>query len=270
MTLNTLSRLQLEDGSFGPFHSMSSNGIMTTERALRRFYFLNLTPKHEVVKKALTYVHKCLHREIIISDRPEKVIHWESFCDLMFSAWLLLFSFPSSKANEVRSQWISILEKSIVNGAFDPSQYNQVYCHYIKPLHSGERAISPASFYVVALVKNGLNKGTTKAYFEYIMQQGVYYIYDKPLHALPEIFGSKDSFSYLEAIRLVLPYAIEKEDLSFVKEWVEVHFRQIDQVARCIKTDGLIFPKLAENWRSKKAKQMDINNYFIEFLELLA
>lgn len=270
MKLDTLRKLQFDDGSFGPFHSMSSNGAMTTERALRRFYYLSLTSDHEIVRKTLKYVSECLNRDTIISDRREKAIQWDAFCDLMFSSWLFLFSCHSSKVKEVRELWISILEESIVNGTFDKRKYNEVYRYYIKRLNTGERAINPASFYVVVLVRDGLNEAAKKSYLDYIMQQGIYYIYDRPLNRLPEKFGTKNSFEYLEAIRLILPYTKEKGELLFIKEWIDKQIYQIDEVMPYVKADGMIFPKLAENWRKKKSKQDDITSYLEEFLKILA
>lgn len=270
MKLDTLRKLQFDDGSFGPFHSMSSNGAMTTERALRRFYYLNLTSDHEIVRKTLKYVSECLDRDTIIPDRREMAIHWDAFCDLMFSSWLFLFSCHSSKVKEVRLQWISILEQSIVNGTFDKKKYSEVYRYYIKQLNSWERVINPASFYVVVLVKDGLSEAAKKSYLDYMMQQGIYYIYDKPLNRLPEKFGTKTSFEYLEAIRLVLPYTKDKEELLFIKEWIDKQIYQIDEVMLYIKADGMMFPRLSENWRKKKSKQDDIASYLMGFSKILA
>lgn len=269
MKLNALINMQLDDGSFGPFHSMSSSGTMTTERALRRFYHLNLTSEQEVVKKTLDYVLNCLNGDTIISDRREKVIHWDFFCDLMFSAWLFLFSCESSRVTEVRRQWITMLEESIVNGAFDKRNYEEVYRQHVKRLDNHERAITPTSFYVVVLVRDGLSKIAKKSFFEYTMQQGIYYISDKPLTKLPENFGTKNSFNYLEAIRLIKPYTEEKEALLFVKEWLDKQVSQMDEIIPHIKTDGIIFPKYAEDWRNKQSKRKDIIKYLEKFTRLL-
>ena len=75
MKIEELALKQNDDGSFGHFHSMSYDNFLTTEKALRRFYFLKLDKDIPIVRKTLEYVKKCLDKELIkiIRDNIENV-----------------------------------------------------------------------------------------------------------------------------------------------------------------------------------------------------
>lgn len=51
MKIDYLALMQNPDGGFGRFHSMNSDYSITTEKALRRFLFLNLDKDYPIVKK---------------------------------------------------------------------------------------------------------------------------------------------------------------------------------------------------------------------------
>ena len=53
MNIKELEAVQYLDGSFGRFHSMSSDNQITTEKALRRFLVLGLNKDNKVVNKCL-------------------------------------------------------------------------------------------------------------------------------------------------------------------------------------------------------------------------
>ena len=97
MKIDYLALMQNPDGGFGRFHSMNSDNSITTEKALRRFLFLNLDKDYPIVKKTIEYLKKCLYKEILLPDRREKVLNWDVFEDLMFSAWLNVFKVNDEK-----------------------------------------------------------------------------------------------------------------------------------------------------------------------------
>lgn len=51
MKIDYLALMQNPDEGFGRFHSMNSDNSITTEKALRRFLFLNLDKDYPIVKK---------------------------------------------------------------------------------------------------------------------------------------------------------------------------------------------------------------------------
>lgn len=264
MKIDELEKIQNSDGSFGTFHSMSSNSSMTTEKALRRFFFLGLTKDVYIVERCLDYVRKCLYKKLIIPDRREKVINWDVFEELMFSAWLNLFQVEDKLVKSVQLTWKRVIENSIINGEFVVSEYKHQYRLIFGP--KGLREISPANFYMVCILKDVLENDASRAYFNFIMRKGIYYIYDKNLYELPAVFDSKDTISYLIAIKLISSFSREKSNLEFIEEWiVENRDNDGNYYMENIKADGVVFP-LSNNWRKKDAKISDINKFMEDVL----
>ena len=114
---------------------------------------------------------------------------------------------------------------------------------------------------MVNFLRNQLDEYTSMAYFEHIMEKGIYYIYNKNLYELPKVFDNKNTIFYLLAIRFAASYARNGEKLNFVKRWLcdnlaQDGFWHMENV----KTDGIIFPT-SSSWRIKENKLSDINNF---------
>lgn len=264
MKIDYLALMQNPDGGFGRFHSMNSDNSITTEKALRRFLFLNLDKDYPIVKKTIEYLKKCLYKEIIVPDRREKVINWDVFEELMFSAWLNVFKVNDEKVTITQSAWKSVIENSIIDNKFNINEYKKQY--YLMFGKKGLREISPSSFYMVCLLTNKLTQNAKQAYFKYIMEQGIYYIYNKNLFEVPTIFDSKNTIYYLLAIKLISPYANSKDELNFVKTWIYKNRSLGDYWDMPnLKPDGIVFPR-ADNWRKYENKLKDINSFISEIL----
>jgi len=258
MKLEYLESIQNPDGGFGRFHSMSKDKEITTEKALRRFWFLNLNKDTPIVNKCLEYVKKCLDKEIVIPDRREKVINWDVFEELMFASWLNLFEIKDEKILSIQLKWKEVIELSIINDKFDYFEYKKQY--RIMFGKQGLREITPSNFYMVCLLKDFLSPLKKHAYFQYVMEKGIYYIYSKNLFELPKIFDSKDTIHYLVAIKLIKPYANEG-DLNFVLSWLNENRKQNGNWEMpSLKSDGIIFPT-SSNWRKIENKLSDINSF---------
>jgi hypothetical protein len=264
MNIEELLLKQHEDGSFGRFHSMSRENSLTTEKVLRRCFFLNLDKDHSLLSKCLEYLKKCLNHEIMIPDRREKVINWDVFEELMFSAWLHNFRVTDEKVIAIQQLWAQVIENSVIDGKFDMNEYKKQYRLVFGK--KGLREIDPASFYMVSLLRDGLNVNAKQAYFQFILKQGIYYIYHHTLSEVPRIFDSQYTINYLIAIKLVAPYASSKDDLRFVRAWLDEnrsvngHWEMPD-----LKPDGFVFPR-SDNWRKYEHKLADINSFIHEIL----
>lgn len=265
MNVELLKRYQYEDGSFGPFHSMSTNGLMTTERALRRFYHLSLSKDHELVKSTLNYVIDCLEGKKAIPDREEKVIDWHIFKELMFASWLTIFNVSHEKVNIIKDKWKKVIESSITNYIFSDSLYEENFQRFFGKRKPSERIINPTTFYPVNLLVNYLSEDASEAYFDYIMKTGIYYIYDKNLLTLPSEFDSKQNISYLEVIRLASFYANNKSKLDFVRKWILSNQASDGNWYVNIKPDGIIFP-YSSSWRKKEDKLRDFKCFMNKIL----
>lgn len=266
MKIEDLALRQNLDGGFGRFHSMSSDSSITTEKALRRFLFLGLNKDFQIVEKCLQYVKKCLYKEIIVPDRREEVINWDVFEELMFSAWLNMFQVEDEKVASIQQVWKNVIENSIINNEFSFMEYKKQYrfMHGIK----GLREIGPSSFYMVCLLKNKLTPSAKQAYFQYVMEHGIYYIYNKNLNEVPTVFDSKNTIYYLIAIKLISVYANLEMDLNFVKTWLNNNKSDDYWDMSNLKPDGIVFPT-SDNWRIYENKLVDINNFINEVLSEL-
>lgn len=261
MKIEDLIKNQKQDGSFGAFHSMSKGNQITTEKALNRFFYLGLDKNNPVVEKTLSYVKKCFDGELEIPDRKEKVLQWDVFEKLMFGAWLVFFNVEHDRVKNLQLIWADIIRESVKDGKFNVDLYKTNYQRSFGKLKSGQRVIDPTSFYMVNFLRNQLDEYTSMAYFEHIMEKGIYYIYNKNLYELPKVFDNKNTIFYLLAIRFAASYARNGEKLNFVKRWLcdnlaQDGFWHMENV----KTDGIIFPT-SSSWRIKENKLNDINNF---------
>lgn len=57
-------------------------------------------------------------------------------------------------------------------------------------------------FYPISIVSDCLDEKTEQALVDYILDCGIYYIYDNKLSVLPECFESKEASRYLAAIEM--------------------------------------------------------------------
>lgn len=265
MNLEKIKQSQLNDGSFGPFHSMSYNSTFTTEKVLRRLMFLEIDKSNEVLYKTLNYVEACLDRKIIIPDRVEKVIQWDNFIDLMFSSWLTIFDFPSEKKDLIKEKWANLITQSITNFGFDYDLYKDNYQKTFGKLQ-GKRVLDPTNFYVVTLVKDILPIDKSSLYFDYILEKGIYYIYSDSLLIRPNDFNSNKTMYYLYALKLAATYKKDSLFLKEIEKWI-LSYRSQDGYWRLnkINTDGILFPQ-SGSWRSKINKLNDLKKYLESIL----
>lgn len=264
MNIKYLESIQNSNGDFGSFHSMSSNSSITTEKALRRFLFLGLDINYPIVKRCLDYVKRCLYKEIYIPDRREKVINWDVFEELMFSSWLNIFNVKDEKLTSTKMQWKRVIENSVVDNKFNYDEYKKQYRSTFGSL--GKREISPSNFYMVTLLKGVLTPDISNTYFKYIMEKGIYYIYDKNLYEVPACFDSFKTINYLIAIKLIASFAESSDDLNFIKNWLYKNMSSEGKwIMMKVKPDGVIFPR-SENWRKKENKLADINFFINEII----
>lgn len=269
MTLDALFRLQQPDGGFGRFHSLSQGADITTEKVLRRCLFLGLDKTNPGLKRILDYVRKCLNREIVIPDRPEKIGQWDHFLDLMFSAWLRLFDDGSDEVIPVVKQWTTLIESSIVDDHFDFLLYSHHNQQLFGKIRSGQRVIDPTNFYVVALLSKRLSEPASRCYFDYVLEKGIYYIYGQDLRIVPERFDDQKTIHYLNAIALAASYYLSSSKIRVIREWIRKHqMPDGNWIMQQIKPDGIVFP-VAENWRKATDKIRDIRSFMEKMMSVL-
>lgn len=253
---------QLDDGSWGIFHSMGHDlKTITTEKALRRLEFLGFTEEDEVIKKAIHYLDKCLNNELTIPDRVEKRINWNNFSKLMLSTWRLRYSNPNPAALTIAFKYKEIIEKSFFGPSFNESIFQKEYFkHFGNEKYKNEK-INLRNFYRVMIVSKVLDEDTSIKFVNYLLNSdhGIYYLYDRKINLLPLNFKSKEASRYLSAIELLsdFPYQSCHRILEFVVKWLEdqkIALNQFDMGPTV--SDGFFFP-LSDSWRKEEDRIRD-------------
>lgn len=256
--------LQLADGSWGYFHTLSDptpSRPMTTEQALRRLEFLGFTKEDPAIAKALSYLRACLSGETTIPDRREKSHDWDVYVELMLSVWIRRFDAQDERASATAEKWRRMMERAFASGSFCAGDYAEEYSALVGRQPKGDRLVDFVAFYPVSLLTGEIAPTIERAYFDHIVSRagGVYYIYGAPLDTLPPSFQSKQASRYLAAIELLLAYpnAYACTRLRFVYDWLLDH-RAPDgtwDMGPDVR-DGVYFP-LSDSWRDPKDRAAD-------------
>ena len=216
--------LQDSEGKWGIFHSLSqpNNLTITTEQALRRLERLGYTIEDECIQKAVSYMNDCLVGKKNIPDYREKVHDWNIFTSLMLSTWIRRFTYDNPVANKVAKQWADVITSAFTSGTYNDAEYVLAYHDILGFKPKGGRLIDFVNFYPISLVRNCLDVKTEQAVVEYVINKnnGIYYIYDKKISILPQVFESKKASYYLAAVELLAKYVHARYKLNFVIDWL--------------------------------------------------
>jgi hypothetical protein len=259
--------LQLDDGSWGYFHSLSTLTpgqfpSMTTEQALRRLKVLGYTIDDKPVKKAVTYLNNCLKGNTKIPDREEKTHNWNVYTELMLSAWIKKFTDENKAANCVAEKWRDIVSAAFKNGFYAHNEYVAAYERIfgIKLNPKAGRLVDFVHFYPISLLTNFLDRKIEAKYFLYILEHdsGMYYVYNNKLCDIPP-FQSRNASFYLGAIELLLKYDNPecKKQLQFVAKWLKDNMLANNEwdMGKEAK-DGVNFP-LSDSWKNDRLRVED-------------
>lgn len=248
--------LQRKDGSWGFFHTLSEPNKypITTEQAIRRLQILGYTIDDLCIQKAVHYMHDCLIGINEIPDRREKLHDWDIFTRLMLSTWIRRFTKDDASANEVADTWVHIISEAFKSGTYSHDDYLTAYKHTFSQRAKGGRLLDFTSFYQVSLLSNCLESNTESAVFDYIInhESGIYYIYNRPICNIPEIFESKESSRYIGAIELLSDYKNNINQFDFVVEWLMEHKNSDGKWDLGSKSKDFIYFPLSDSWKKKE------------------
>lgn len=256
-----LIALQEADGKWGCFHSLSKvyNASVTTEQALRRLERLGYTMEDSCIQKAVSYMSDCLSGKKTIPDRAEKWHDWDVFTQLMLAAWIRRFTTSDPAANLIAERWGQIIRAAFTNGHYQHDAYVTAYQRTWGKKPAGGRLKDFSNFYLLSLLRDGLDPSMQAALIDYILdkQEGIYYIYEKQLATLPSSFQSKEASRYLAAVELLADYPCAAQKLYFVRDWLLDHQNANGQwdMGPTVK-DGIYFP-LSDSWRRKQVREAD-------------
>lgn len=261
--------LQNEDGLWGYFHTLSdpSKAPITTEQALRRLFILGYSLDDEPIAKCISYMEDCLKGINQMPDVREKLHNWDIFTDLMLSTWIRKFTLECEAANKIARDWAKVISTAFVSGRYNHSDYISEYQKVFGMKPQGGRLVDFVSFYQVSLIANCLDKDVEPLVFDYILNhnEGIYYLYQQPLHILPDHFASKASSRYLAAMELLAKFPSAKSRLRFLVDWLQVNKNANGKwdMGNQVK-DQVYFP-LSDHWRQVASREADCT-YRIEKL----
>lgn len=253
--------MRREDGLWGNFHTLSrpvAGRNYTTEQAIRRLYYLGYTAEDEIIQPVLKRMEQCITGERAIDSYSEKKHDWPFFEQLMLSAWLRMFDPQNEVALTIAAQWAHVVEKSFAGGYYSKSNDIEAFSAWKmrKPKSSFETGFG--MFYHAALLPGVLTSKTEDLFLDYYLSKpdGMFYIYDKPLHQPPSVFTSRQASCYLAAIEVLSRYGQAKHKLIFVKEWLDSNRDENGQwdFGKEAK-DDIYFP-LSDRW-DKKTRVLD-------------
>lgn len=261
-----------DEGMWGTFHTLSqptSNKAITTEQAIRRLRILGFTKDDEPIQVVLERMCLCVSGKKKIDNYTEKTHDWPLFEKLMLSAWIRLFEPENVIALNIAKQWAFIAEKAFSSGQYNKNDDIEAFASQFgrKPKSGFETGFG--MFYHAALLQGVLTPVTESLLLDYYLSrsEGIYYIYDKCLSTLPEVFASKKTSHYLAAIELLSGYQQAREKLKFVAEWLDSNKNKRGQwdLGANVK-DGVYFP-LSDSWRNQDYRISDCTERITNILQ---
>lgn len=101
------------------------------------------------------------------------------------------------------------------------------------------------------------------------VDSGIYYIYDKKLSILPEVFESKEASRYLAAIEMLAKYKHSRSKLKFVVNWLDDNRNENGNwdMGKTV-NDKLYFP-LSDDWRKKETREADCTERIVKLKSAL-
>lgn len=269
--------LQLEDGSWGYFHSLSypsKEQPLTTEQALRRLSVLGLDARDEPIRRALQYIEQCASGARTIPDRAEVKSDWNLFLNTVYATWLKILTPEHPLAVRTSRQWSKIIEETFSEGAFSQERYNKAYREILTP--QGKKIDyfkSFVNFYPLTLLQGVLKEETENKMFDYILNEpsGIYYLgYPHAMAQLPELFESRETSRYLAGLELLAGYSVAPQKLAFAVEWLN---RMCDENGEwdlgAASKDGIHFP-LSDSWQKAETRRRDCTQRIVKLLDRLS
>jgi len=254
------------EGMWGTFHTLSrpvSNKAITTEQAIRRLRIVGFTKEEEAIQAVLERMCLCVSGRKKIDDYSEKTHDWPLFEKLMLSAWIRLFDPENEIALHVAGQWAFIAESAFGSGYYNRDDDVEAFRLQFgrKPKSGFETGFG--MFYHAVLLQGMLSPETESLILDYYINrpEGIYYIYDKCIRELPEIFASKKTSNYLAAVEVLSGYRQAQEKLGFVVEWLDSNKDENGKwdLGAGVK-DGVYFP-LSDSWRRQEYRIADCTEW---------
>ncbi len=155
-----------------------------------------------------------------IDNYSEKSHDWALFEQLMLAAWVRLFDPENEAALSVARMWGRIAQSAFSGGEYSEEDDGRAFEEMFgRPPRSGFES-GFGMFYHAVLLPGAVSDEVESLLLDYYINRpcGIYYIYEKPISVLPEVFISKQTSRYLAAVEILSMYPHAGEKLAFVRE----------------------------------------------------
>ncbi|MCK5129505.1 MAG: hypothetical protein KAQ68_06625 [Clostridiales bacterium] len=269
--VNKITQLQLPDGSWGKFHTLSimNNEKITTEQALRRLLYLGLDKNDDPIKKAINYIEGHLSDEYDFRDYNEKKHDWKLFTHMIGATWIKLFDNENEFALKIARNRAQVVEHAFSGESYNNDKYKEAYNDILSP-QKGKYILKIENFYQVSLLKDMLTAKTEKSFMNYIMnyENGILYIYEGSLSRTPDEFCSRVGNRYINAYNLVSNYRISNNYSDMFVNWINSHEEDGLWDMSSIVKDHIDLP-LSTSWRKSINRKIDCSIKILKVLRKL-
>jgi hypothetical protein len=258
-----LVNAQRPDGSWGRFHSADVSArqtVPTTEFGVERGLALGLDASHAILAKAATYISGILQGTTSFPDPPERNPRWSLGVQLFASATLARINPTLSVLNSQNELW-----RSIALEAFATDEYDAVAeagAHRARTGLIGDlRYLTLDSKYHAALLgarASLLPPRVQRAYLRWLWQKpdGLGYkrvaLHPPPAHAQASAFEL-----WLSSLELLTPFAGWHDFAKPAVDWLWTQRTDNGCWDFGPRSPSSAFFPLADNWRLRRARQVD-------------
>lgn len=261
-----------KEGLWGDFHALScptSYKEIKTEQAIRRLRILGFTKDDEPIRTVIERMCLCVAGERKIDNYYEKKHDWILFEKLMLSAWIRLFDPQNEVALDFAKKWAVVAERAFDSGTYNREDDIKAFTSQFGRKPKSEFETGFGMFYHAVLLQGILTPKTEGLLVDYYIskEDGIYYIYDKPLNVIPEVFAAKKTSYYLSAIEILLGYGQAGGKLKYIAKWLNDNKDENGQWDLSIKAkDGIYFP-LSDSWRNAEDRKLDCTERISNLLQ---
>ncbi len=275
--VSDLSRHQLDDGSWGRFHTQDTKvkprpRFPTTEAAIMRAIALGLDRSSPMLKHTISFLESHINGECIWRDHAEKHDHpglWDYSTRLM-SASNLAFIDKDHPLVEVAS---SLVAEATVT-AFSTGEYNreqEIRYHIIRSGINSRRHLPCHNRYgllLLAALQNRLIPEIEMSLLRYVMQkpEGIFYIYSSSIADLPPVSDRRFA-RWLSALELLAEFEGWKQLGEGAIEWIWKQRNPDGLWDFGAKTPKEHYFPLSSNWRKETNRVIDCSVRVLSLLQ---
>lgn len=221
-----LAQAQDENGIWGRFHTRDSKrktAFPTTEIAIQRALALGLEKEDNILKKAMSWIVRCLQGSETWSDRVERSEGWATMTRAVTASTLARIDPRHPILESEWQRWAEIAVRTFSNGSYDADAERQAHlelhglkttCYYrFKVLHP---------LMILSSTQNCLPGPVECSLVNWVFCHpgGIYYVVAGRVADFPQP-DERRFAAWLESLRILARFRTGKERISEALHWLE-------------------------------------------------